>query len=97
MTGKGQITYFGGSYYVGEVYQNNKHGQGKLVLSDSSSYDGFWQWDKQHGIGVQVKANGDKLTGNFVNGRLEGEVSVFTKASNTTAVILYKSGFPQKQ
>jgi hypothetical protein len=97
MTGKGLVTYFGGSYYVGEVYQNYKHGQGKLVLLDSSYYDGFWQWDKQHGIGVQVKANGDKLTGNFVNGRLEGEVSVFTKASNITAVILYKNGFPQKQ
>gem|GEM_PF-1208740 len=97
MTGKGLISYFGGSYYVGEVYQNYKHGQGKMVLLDSSSYDGFWQLDKQHGKGIQVKANGDKLTGNFVNGRLEGEVSVFTKASNTTAVILYKNGFPQKQ
>ena len=97
MTGKGLISYFGGSYYVGEVYQNYKHGLGKLVLSDSSSYDGSWQLDKQHGKGVQVKANGDKLTGNFVNGRLEGEVTVFTKATNTTTIILYKNGFPQKQ
>jgi hypothetical protein len=97
MTGKGVITYFGGSYYVGEVYQNYRQGQGKLVLLDSSSYDGFWQLDKQHGKGVQVKANGDKLTGNFVNGRLEGEVLVFTRASNISAVVLYKNGFPQKQ
>ena len=97
MTGKGLISYFGGSSYVGEVYQNYRHGQGKLVLLDSSSYDGFWQLDKPHGKGVQVKANGDKLTGNFVNGRLEGEVTVFTKATNTTTIILYKNGFPPKK
>ncbi|MCF6129559.1 PDZ domain-containing protein [Flavobacterium sp. AS60] len=91
MTGKGKMTYNGG-FYEGDMLNNLKSGQGKLVTADKTVYEGNWNNDKLNGKGTMTQPNGDNLSGNFVSGKLEGEVTVYTKATNSTTTATYKYG-----
>jgi len=41
----------GGATYSGELSSNLRHGQGILVSSDGSRYEGGWMHDRAHGEG----------------------------------------------
>jgi hypothetical protein len=36
------MKYFNGEIYEGEFYRNQRHGEGKLILANKSSYTGTW-------------------------------------------------------
>ncbi len=42
-----------------------KHGKGKYVMKDSSTYDGFWYQNKIEGKGLYIWADGKKYDGEF--------------------------------
>jgi len=46
-----------------------KHGYGEYYWGDNEAYEGQWEKDKKHGIGVYMK-NGESKIGSWVNGEL---------------------------
>ena len=61
--------------YVGEVKNGKPHGQGTLTYPDKGGkYVGQWRNGKYHGQGELTFWNGDKLKGNFINGKHEQEL-----------------------
>ncbi|MES2848620.1 MAG: PDZ domain-containing protein [Bacteroidota bacterium] len=92
--GNGTYMFGDGSYYTGEVHDNNRVGKGRMVLKDSTAYEGQWKGNALNGEGTISFKNGDKHTGTFVNSKLEGPVTIFTKATNVTTTREYKNGKP---
>lgn len=91
MNGKGKFFFYDSSYYTGSVAANARSGYGKYVFKDSTTLEGEWKNNNMNGKGIKLLPNGDKLTGNFVNGKLEGEVIVYKKETNSTSTVIYKN------
>ena len=61
--------------YVGEVKNGKPHGKGTLTYPDKGGkYVGQWKNGKYHGQGELTFWHGDKLKGNFINGKHEHEL-----------------------
>lgn len=95
MTGRGKINYGRGDIYSGGMVRNNRSGNGKMILADKTVYEGIWKDDKLNGKGSILLPNGDKRSGMFVDHKLDGEVLLYNKASNTTTTRFYNKGVPQ--
>jgi len=95
MDGKGKFIYWDGSVYTGDVKDNLREGKGILVLKDGDVYEGDWKKDMLNGKGSISLPNGNKRSGNFVDSKLEGDVIVYTKATNVSTSVVYKNGMPQ--
>ncbi len=92
MNGKGRMDYTTGGYFEGNMLNNNRSGYGKVVLSDNTIYEGTFKDNTLNGNGTMQLPNGDKRTGNFVNGKLEGEVTVYSKATGETVTAIFIKG-----
>uniref|UniRef100_A0A7S3PZ57 MORN repeat-containing protein 5 n=1 Tax=Chaetoceros debilis TaxID=122233 RepID=A0A7S3PZ57_9STRA len=64
--------------YHGEIFKNIRHGRGRIVYDDGSSYDGTWNENVRHGEGTMYYANGTKVECTFVNDRLDG-IAVYSR------------------
>ena len=61
--------------YVGEVKNGKPHGKGTLTYPDNGGeYIGQWKNGKYHGQGELTFDNGEKIIGNFINGKHEHEL-----------------------
>lgn len=61
------------SIYVGQWYQNKRHGYGVLDNEkEGEKYMGMWQDDCRHGNGIMVTLDDIYYEGNFVNNNLSG-------------------------
>lgn len=49
-----------------------RHGYGIQIYPDKSRYAGVWHFDKQHGDGHLVFADGSEYKGNLNNGQFDG-------------------------
>lgn len=49
-----------------------RHGNGKYVLSDETSFEGQWVNDVKHGHGLLTYKNGETIKGKWVMDRLNG-------------------------
>lgn len=58
--------------YHGAKKKGKKHGKGKYLYSDGSSYDGEWKSDKMHGHGCFRYASGNRYEGNWKDDKEEG-------------------------
>lgn len=94
MEGSGKYIFSDGSYYTGQLKENRFEGKGFMLLKDSTVYEGEWKNSELNGNGVMVKKNGDTYTGIFVQSKPEGIITIFTKATNSTATREYKNGKP---
>jgi len=52
------IDYEDGSYYLGQLYKGNKHGNGILCAADGSVYLGEWENNDYHGMGIYFYPDG---------------------------------------
>ena len=52
--GWGQMQYADGTIYEGEWHQENRHGQGILLMPNSDRYEGMWYNDLKEGPGKFV-------------------------------------------
>jgi hypothetical protein len=50
--GEGVLKYANGAIFQGNFYNGLKHIEGKLTEPDGSFYDGFWENDQRHGLGI---------------------------------------------
>ena len=58
-----------GSNYEGETDLNGiRHGQGKCIYCDGSSYEGQWLNGFYHGKGTLIMPTGHKYCGEWKNG-----------------------------
>ena len=69
---KGIFQWNDGSFYEGEIKQNNFHGYGKFHWKEGREYIGEWVEGKMHGKGVMSYLDGSKYEGEFVKGKREG-------------------------
>eukprot|EP01104_Vermistella_antarctica_P017048 TRINITY_DN5968_c0_g1_i1.p1 TRINITY_DN5968_c0_g1~~TRINITY_DN5968_c0_g1_i1.p1 ORF type:complete len:691 (+),score=132.26 TRINITY_DN5968_c0_g1_i1:200-2272(+) len=71
---EGIIKFRGGSLYVGQFRNNQKHGLGTLLYSKTavSSYYGEFIRGKKHGFGIQCWINKQKYEGEWKDGRRSG-------------------------
>ncbi len=90
--GKGNYIFKSGEQYNGDWKNNKREGKGKATFVNRNIYTGDWVDDKTNGNGSLTSLNGDILTGNWINGFIEGDVSYYTKATNTTKTEVYKNG-----
>ena len=59
MHGKGEMVYEDGRSYVGEYYNDKKHGHGSYKWPNSGKvYEGGWMNGKQHGRARFTNASG---------------------------------------
>ncbi len=93
--GNGTFTDKDGMEYMAKL-KREKEGKGKLASTNGYTYEGEWLNGKMNGKGSMSFANGNRHAGNFVNGELEGEVSVCTRATNSTAIVMHKKGKQQQ-
>lgn len=68
--------------YEGDLENNMPHGRGKLRMSQTEYYDGEWKHGAYHGIGTLVKESYE-YTGEFVDGKFNGNGSIFIKGKGT--------------
>ena len=76
--------------YTGQMKDNLQHGKGKVLFSDGSSYEGDWQYGKQHGYGVWKQA-GKTFSGTWEHGLMHGEIEI-DDGKGGLAKAIYKSG-----
>ncbi|CDW78710.1 morn domain repeat containing protein [Stylonychia lemnae] len=70
-----------GNYYQGEVFNNQKHGQGKQMFANQSFYEGHWKNDLMDGYGKLVLTTGEIYIGSFVKGKRQGKGKLLIKPS----------------
>ena len=52
--------------YTGDLKNGMRHGQGKHIYNDGSTYEGAWHLDQYHGYGTLVYRNEiDRYEGNW--------------------------------
>lgn len=62
------------SAYLGELgVGNTRQGFGKCNYFNKDTYQGFWNEDKPHGLGIYRWKNGGRYEGNFVKGKMQGK------------------------
>lgn len=74
--GHGSCNFENGEEYVGEWFQDKRHGFGvsRNLIDDTEMYAGEWQFDGWHGQGTLVFPNGSgTYQGGFRSQKLEGE------------------------
>lgn len=74
--GHGSCNFENGEEYVGEWFQDKRHGFGvsRNLIDDTEMYAGEWQFDGWHGQGTLVFPNGSgTYQGGFRAQKLEGE------------------------
>ncbi|KRX11022.1 hypothetical protein PPERSA_01221 [Pseudocohnilembus persalinus] len=59
--------------YIGEKYNNKRHGRGHALYEDGSKYDGYWQDGQKHGQGICIYNNGDIYQGEWQFDKREGQ------------------------
>ena len=69
---KGIFQWNDGSFYEGEIKNNNFEGNGKFHWKEGREYIGEWLSGKMHGNGVMSYLDGSKYEGEFVKGKREG-------------------------
>uniref|UniRef100_A0A674JEJ5 Radial spoke head 1 homolog n=1 Tax=Terrapene triunguis TaxID=2587831 RepID=A0A674JEJ5_9SAUR len=69
----GTYRFKNGARYIGDFFDNKKHGQGVFMYPDGSKYEGEWVGDQRHGNGVYYYVNGDTYTGEWLNHYRHGQ------------------------
>jgi hypothetical protein len=68
------IKYRNGDVYIGGMKAGFLHGEGEFKWRKSQgSYKGEWFKGQPQGRGVRIFLNGNKFTGSFYNGRINGD------------------------
>jgi hypothetical protein len=76
VNGRGSITFYDGSRYVGEFKDGELHGQGTVTFPDGSKYSGeFWRGEI-NGQGAMTFSNDSEYVGEFKDGTLCGRGTV---------------------
>ncbi|KAI3364892.1 hypothetical protein L3Q82_001075 [Scortum barcoo] len=70
---RGRIASRSGARYIGDYYQNMKHGQGTFYYPDGSRYEGSWVEGLRQGHGVYTYPNGDKYDGEWLHHMRHGQ------------------------
>lgn len=58
-TGYLEIFYPGGDYYLGDLVEGRRQGQGEILFSSGEHYEGGFCDDRFHGAGILHRAEGD--------------------------------------
>lgn len=58
-TGRGEIEYSGGSKYIGQFFENLRHGEGTIIYPDGKKYIGGFNKNSRHGEGQNFHPNGE--------------------------------------
>ena len=83
--GKGSVVWADGGYYVGEIKDGVRHGEGTMTFPDGrAKYVGQFKVGRQHGEGTWTFANGTGYVGQFRDGYPHG----FGKATLADGTIL---------
>ena len=61
------------SIYIGGCLNQDYNGDGKMLFSDGSRYEGKWSQDYAHGYGKYIFPNGDMYIGEWSNNQALGE------------------------
>jgi hypothetical protein len=62
-----------GNIYIGELYNQNKHGKGIFKWANGDVYEGDWIDGKRTGKGIYKWANGDVYEGDFIDDQRTGK------------------------
>ena len=62
-------TWADGRKYLGEYFNDLKHGYGMFIWPDGRSYKGMWLKGKMHGKGVFITSKGIEKYGSYLHGK----------------------------
>ena len=91
-----RIDYSNG-YYIGWVYNGDKHGEGKYYWNCGDYYIGDWLFDDRTGKGKYYWNNGDYYIGRFSKGKIEGEGKKYYKNGDYESGIFNNDNFIRGQ
>lgn len=66
------IEFDNGDVYEGDISNGMRHGNGRIVYRDGTSFEGEWVNDKIGAKGIYIDAKANKYTGDFLNGQRTG-------------------------
>ena len=67
------IKRYNDAYYLGELKNGRRHGQGIMRYASGRVYEGNWTSDMRHGRGYEKYANSNVYDGEFAKGKAEGK------------------------
>ncbi len=80
----GTIKFPDGSAYDGGLLRGSiRHGFGRQLWPDNSSYEGWWQYNKANGKGTFIYSNGDVYEGDWKDDKSNGK-GVYKKKGGST-------------
>lgn len=82
--------------YVGQIYNNTRHGYGVYAYKSGNRYEGQWKNGDKHGYGVFTWSTGSKYSGGYKNGEREG-YGVYTNPKGSSYKGRYYKGYPNGQ
>ncbi|MFD2585510.1 hypothetical protein ACFSQJ_01135 [Croceitalea marina] len=74
---KGNITWFDGSSYSGNLSGTQLSGKGTYVWPDKSRYEGAFKKHQRHGKGSLIAADGTKWSGKWKANKKNGKGKIF--------------------
>ena len=74
---KGNISWFDGSSYSGDLSGTSFSGRGTYVWPDGSKYEGSFKKHTRHGKGSLTTADGEKWSGKWKNNQKNGKGTIF--------------------
>lgn len=70
--GRGKMTYLSGIVYEGDYEYGQRQGKAKITFADGGWLEGDFKDDVPNGEGVNVRANGIRYAGSFIDGNAWG-------------------------
>jgi uncharacterized C2H2 Zn-finger protein len=71
--------------YYGDLVENKKHGNGKMIYISGKIYEGQWKNGKKDGNGKMIYTNGDVYEGEWKNNKRQGN-----------GILIHKDGTEEK-
>ena len=68
-----RVLFPNGDAYEGEMTNDKKHGQGKLISPNGAAYEGEWKDDKKHGQGKATYSDGGMYEGEWKDDKKHGQ------------------------
>ncbi len=89
---KGNISWFDGTTYSGDLSGTNLSGRGTYTWPDGSKYEGTFKKHQMHGKGSYTTVDGQKWSGKWKNNQKNGKGTMFDSEGSITKKGVWQSG-----
>ena len=89
---KGNINWFDGSSYSGDLSGTNLNGKGTYIWPDGTKYEGSFKKHTRHGKGSLTTSEGEKWSGKWKNNQKNGKGTIFDSKGMIVKTGVWQAG-----